>query len=446
MKKLKRILAVVLLAGVAIFPADTIQSYDFEENEDYYRTLCASPTSNREDQNACIEFQQYLKDKISNLENEITDLQFNIESAKEDLAKFDEEISKYEDLIAQNESEIADSESKITALNEQIEEKEKNIEKRYQIVVDRMLEEQPTLGTNMYIDFIMGAKDLVDMIRIMEGINRITENDRLLLEELQKEKEDLEFDRNEVNRIKEEQELRLEENQALLVNAEKLKEQQTAAIEEFQRQEAELTAAKRKIPDPSQVQGNVLIPPVDENGNVDIPDFDGNTGFIRPVANSYISHGTWAYNSGGLHLGVDYAANNGSPIYAPADALVVATYDACGNTGASACGLVWGTGNMVHLITQSNGTTYAMSFFHMYPGSVAVRPSIEPIKQGQQIGAVGNSGNSYGSHCHVEVFNLGTMSVAEAAEKFKQNLDLSWGAGWSTAGAWPRIRPETVFP
>lgn len=447
MKKIGRIILTVLMGAALFIPVNELQATDFSEDEDYYSSLCSAPTSNREDQQLCIEYKEYLNNKISNIDSEIEQMQFNIETAKEDLYKMEAEIKVYTDEIKGYEATITKIENDIVKLDTDIKEKEESIEKRHKLVEDRMLEEQPTVGTNVYIEFLMGANDFVDMIRIMDGINRITERDRLLIEELQAEKDALEFTKEEQGRLRSQIEVLLKESEKSLETANALKAQQEDAIVKFQEQEALLAAAKRSIPDPSQMEGSLYVPPKDENGDVvSPPEFETNTNFIRPV-NGIISHGTWAYASGGLHLGADYAAPNGTPIFAPADGIIVVTYDGCGNEGASACSVpgMWGSGNMVHLITQSNGTTYAMSFFHMYPGSVLVAPG-QVVSQGQQIGSVGNSGNSYGSHCHVEVFNLGSMTVAEAVNKISARPDMSWGAGWDTAAKAPRIRPESVFP
>jgi len=75
------------------------------------------------------------------------------------------------------------------------------------------------------------------------------------------------------------------------------------------------------------------------------------------------------------------------------------------------------------------------------------------VTQGQQLGAVGHTGNSTGPHCHVEVFNLGSMSVETAVAQFSYSADFAWGCGWRTEstscdakGAAPcRERPEKFF-
>ena len=64
-----------------------------------------------------------------------------------------------------------------------------------------MVGEQAAVGTNMYIDMIMGSKDLQEMMRTMEGLQRITESDEEQIESLNKEKEALNQQKSEQKRL-----------------------------------------------------------------------------------------------------------------------------------------------------------------------------------------------------------------------------------------------------
>ena len=56
-----------------------------------------------------------------------------------------------------------------------------------------MKDDQAYIGTNMSLEIVMGAQDLTDMVRKMDGLRRIDEADqkeiKIILEE--KEKQDL---------------------------------------------------------------------------------------------------------------------------------------------------------------------------------------------------------------------------------------------------------------
>ena len=92
------------------------------------------------------------------------------------------------------------------------------------------------------------------------------------------------------------------------------------------------------------------------------------------------------YKTTKFHAGLDFAAPQGTPIYATANG----TVETAGNTGN-------GYGN--HVLIH-NGYGYATLFGHMF--KIKVHPG-EKVKRGEVIGWVGNTGKSTGPHCHYEV-------------------------------------------
>jgi murein DD-endopeptidase MepM/ murein hydrolase activator NlpD len=90
------------------------------------------------------------------------------------------------------------------------------------------------------------------------------------------------------------------------------------------------------------------------------------------------------------HMGLDFTAPIGTPIYATADGVVK---DAGFNTG--------GFGNRVVI---GHGFGYETLYGHMYKIKARVG---EKVKRGEVIGYVGNTGKSTGPHCHYEVHRSG---------------------------------------
>lgn len=110
--------------------------------------------------------------------------------------------------------------------------------------------------------------------------------------------------------------------------------------------------------------------------------------FIWPVP-GYRSISRWANlnrNSPGYHRGVDIAAPYGTPIYAADSGTVVAVVH-----------MHYSWGNYVQI---DHGNGYKTLYAHM--SSFAVELG-DTVTQGQVIGYVGNTGNSYGNHCHLEM-------------------------------------------
>ena len=96
------------------------------------------------------------------------------------------------------------------------------------------------------------------------------------------------------------------------------------------------------------------------------------------------------YKTVKMHAGLDFAAPQGTPIYATADGVVKIS----GNTGN-------GYGN--HVVV-GHGYGYETLYGHMV--RVKARPG-ESVKRGEVIGWVGSTGKSTGPHCHYEVHKYG---------------------------------------
>lgn len=96
------------------------------------------------------------------------------------------------------------------------------------------------------------------------------------------------------------------------------------------------------------------------------------------------------YKDRRAHLGMDFTAPHGTPIYATADGVIT---DAGFNTG--------GFGNRVVI---NHGNSYETLYGHMYRIKARVG---QRVKRGEVIGYVGNTGKSSGPHCHYEVHRYG---------------------------------------
>jgi murein DD-endopeptidase MepM/ murein hydrolase activator NlpD len=90
-----------------------------------------------------------------------------------------------------------------------------------------------------------------------------------------------------------------------------------------------------------------------------------------------------------FHRGLDISARRGTPVYAPADGVVVFA----GRNG--------GLGKTIRI---SHGFGFTTVYGHLH--EMKVEPGRE-VKRGDEIGTVGNSGRSTGSHLHYEVHEDG---------------------------------------
>jgi murein DD-endopeptidase MepM/ murein hydrolase activator NlpD len=112
---------------------------------------------------------------------------------------------------------------------------------------------------------------------------------------------------------------------------------------------------------------------------------------LNRIASGFGSRIDPVYKTVKFHYGLDFAAPQGTPIYATADGTVTTA----GNTGN-------GYGNYVVI---NHGYGYETLYGHMV--RVKARNG-QSIKRGEVIGWVGSTGKSTGPHCHYEVHKYGT--------------------------------------
>lgn len=116
------------------------------------------------------------------------------------------------------------------------------------------------------------------------------------------------------------------------------------------------------------------------------PVVSGNGQFTNPCPGAYVSS-TFGYRDfdGAFHKGLDLAAGEGTPTYAAAAGTVVTA------------GWSDSAGNWV-VINHGNGLTTK----YMHHSAICVSEG-QTVSKGQQIGYVGNTGNSFGAHLHFQV-------------------------------------------
>lgn len=137
------------------------------------------------------------------------------------------------------------------------------------------------------------------------------------------------------------------------------------------------------------------------DGECELPTNQSNASgnFAYPVDRQYEISSPFGPRWGTEHQGVDFAAPQGSPIYAFAAGTVVDARD----TGVA------GFGGWVVIDHEIEGKKVSTVYGHQDPGGNLVKAG-ETVKAGQQIAKVGNSGQSTGPHLHFEVWDGGRLS------------------------------------
>lgn len=434
---------------------------NFEGNEEAWLNKCSVAQETEAAAQQCAAFKEYyaglsssLEGEVSSLNKKIASIQSNIEEITSVMKQLQSVIDQLDKKIKINEANIRTIEGQIVKLNGEIKKKQKDIDQRNKIITDRMLDEQAVTGTNVDVEVIMGSKDLVDMIRKVDGLQRITDSDQIEIKKLQKDKAELDHQKSEKNRLKADIEAKKAENEKDKKETENVQKQKKELLKEYRKQEAELNEKMRSTQvNIESIQNNMININTSVAGKLD---FSGNGALMMPVRGGSVSTGTWYYPGGGVHLGLDMAAPIGTQIVAPADGIILYANNPVPTNGGylgNWSGYPAGGGNSIHMLTQAGGTTYAISFFHMSNEGFAVSAGTQ-VKKGQLLGLTGNSGNTSGPHCHIEVINLGNMSISSAISQFRSSADFAWGCGWGNgalsrtcgaSGAPCREKPENIF-
>ncbi len=431
-------------------------TYDFASNEVYYSNLCSSYDA-RNHRTECLAFQQYINNKALNAQKQLEAIQKDIKNISANISKYAAQLTNYNAQVVKLEADIAALETSITESEATIVKLQGQIVQR-EIVVDgingevkkRMQNMQSFASLNGYIDFIMGANDFTDLIRRVEGINDITKFDKTQMEMLNEQIRLLNVDKAEVVRQKEAllmNKANVETNKTTVLG---LKEAAALILTEFQKQEAALEAMENQVAaDLSATQA--ALKAISKALNAIAP----SPGWSSPFQSRFrVAGGTWYYQgTSSTHLGADLTASIGTNLYAVANGVVLYSVDACPTVGylGNKCGYPGSSfgGNQVYLMVNVNNKSYAIRYLHLQSGSPADPGMI--VKPGDIVGRVGSSGNSSGSHLHIEIIYLGTNTVAYYANRWRG--DLAFGAGWTLANrcdfngynAPCRLRPENVF-
>ncbi|WP_295563251.1 murein hydrolase activator EnvC [uncultured Holdemanella sp.] len=431
-----------------------VSAEDYSNTEAWY-AKCSQAQTSESGIKACQGFQEYQKNRRQDLQKNIESYNSSIASLQNDTSKMEKLAKEQKDLVANLQTQISEKEKSIELIEKNIEElddkieaKESEIEAWNDQIETRMKNEQTTIGTNMIIDLIMGSDSLSDMLRRISGVERITEDDQSQIKKLNKLKKELVLHQDEQKRLDKDAKNQKTELESQKQQATELEESYNTLVEQYQKQIAQLEAEKRS----AQVDMNSIrdfVISTNFSGSI-----ESVSGFVFPVQGGSKSAGTWAYPGGGLHLGLDWAAPIGTVVVAPASGVILYAAAPVGsNTGylGNWSGYPAGGGNTIEMLCNVNGTLYAISFAHLSQ-NIYVSAG-QSVSQGQTIALSGNSGNSSGAHTHVEVYNLGSMSVSDAVARFSSGADFAWGTGWSgtstscEAGkAAPcRERPEKFF-
>ncbi|MGL6057271.1 MAG: murein hydrolase activator EnvC family protein [Culicoidibacterales bacterium] len=307
------------------------------------------------------------------------------------------EIDAYQATIDSLVQQTVELEAKIIELEASIEEKQT-------ILRERLVDMQLRVKTNQLLEFIVNSDSLTDLLSRAQSIQQLNEYDYTLIKEIEAQQAEVEAHKAVIVQAKQEAEsLR---NQAV--------ERQNAQAEVIATLQAERQALAQEILGTQGIVDSLSVSAEDiaaqmailesyaalqnqttedtssQAGSNEIPQASG---FYRPTSGvvtlPYMST-EYPYSAARPHLGIDYGAAEGTPVVAVTDGVVIqASY---GDNG--------GYGNMIVISHNVNGTPMVSIYGHLSSISVSAG---QTISGGEYIGAVGNTGQSFGAHLHIEL-------------------------------------------
>ncbi|MGD6842934.1 murein hydrolase activator EnvC family protein [Bacillus infantis] len=372
--------------------------------------------------------------KINSADSEINRLQGEQDQVSKELERLSLSISDTETKIKEKTEQIAATKEEIEKLKAEIVVITDRINKRNEMLKDRARSFQENGGMVSYLDVLMGAQNFSDFIdrvgavaTIVEAdqdILREHEADKKLLEEtqakveselasLEKMRTDLEAMKKQLDAQKAEknklmaslknqeehkhaEKLNLEEENELLaaqeaaikqaIELEKKHQAELARQAELERQRRAAAAAAAAAAKKNSSAGSSSNSSGGGGGPVSsAPSISGGN-FTKPAA-GVVTSGL-GQRWGSFHAGVDIAKSGTVPVVAAANGVVIRSYYSSSY------------GNVVFISHSIEGQVYTTVYAHLSSRSIGTGAT---VSKGQQIGIMGNTGDSQGQHLHFEL-------------------------------------------
>ena len=351
----------------------------------------------------------------------------------------DTKILDTEVKVAEVLSQIELTTTEIERLRASIEALVIKIEERDALLKERIRAVQVSGGSVSYIDVLLGANSFVDFIDRFSAVNTLMEADRSILEEQANDKRALEEQRASVEKKLKEQEARKAQLVELKASLDAQKNSKNTLIDQLEVEQSKLTEQKEGLEDhldevlnvSQDVQNKITAEQVriaeiarkaaeekkrqeaaerqrqaDAESQRRSQSKQSTSGSNTYTAAPAVSSGSWTKPASGTftssygsrihpisgvrktHYGIDIANSTGTTTVSAADGIV------------SYAGPFSTYGNVVMVTHSIDGQTITSLYAHLSRIGVGVGQS---VSKGQQIGAIGTTGNSTGPHLHFEI-------------------------------------------
>ena len=355
--------------------------------------VCAATKSELQNQSNDLQNKiNQTKDEISDVQSELSDTMKQIQSLIAQIAEYQDEIDDLDSQISELEDSIAETEVKLN-------EAEAKYQKQEELLKERLVAMYEA-GQTSYLDVLLSSEDIADFIAKYYMISEIAEYDTELLDQMEKNKNEIKAAKDSLEESKEQVETIKANKKATQDSLKASQATKQGYVNELSEDEQELKDELEQYEaDKRAVQNELAAIAARESSNNGVVYSGGEPssyGYIFPIpglGKSNINNRNYPSYPG--HTGVDININVVGKSVVAVKSGTVEISTALRNSN----GTYRSYGEYV-VINHHDGTMTL--YAHMLSGSRTVSVGQE-VSQGQVIGTVGSTGNSTGPHLHFEV-------------------------------------------
>ena len=352
------------------------------------------------------EIDRLAKEK-ADTEEYVTALDKKIQIIRDQLNALNKQASELQSSINQVEQSIASNEAQMQEIQNEIDAKQAEFDKIYSEYCQR-LRAMYVSGHASNLEVLLTSSDISAILTRSEMIRSISRRDSNTLneltkkmEEIEKDKAELEIKRIELNENKEKLQTQKEELNANISQVSSSKAELDSQIAEANAAMARIKSETRKYYEKIEdnnaeiqsIRATILANNKPSSGGGSGGSGGGGSGRLGyPTSSRTISAGFPNYPGGSYHGGVDFPVPSGSNIYAADSGTVIIAKNLNYSYG--------------HYLVIDHGNGLSTLYAHNTTLLVGVGAH---VNKGQVIALSGSTGNSTGPHCHFEVLLNGNQ-------------------------------------
>lgn len=229
MKNIKKLFLICfsIIEINGLFLINNVSAIEFKGQEDKYMNLCSSENLSNSNKSTCEDFSKYLKNENNSLKSQLNDKKKEVEETSYSINSIQSELSSLISQIDSKNQEIKFTENQIKTLEDDI--KIKN-----QLVKDRLYAMQGINNTNSLIEFVFGSDNFTDFFSRLDSVNELAKNDKEIIEDVMKQKEELNVQKNNLKLAKQNIETQKKQQETLKKQYEDLLNKQKQDISDNQ--------------------------------------------------------------------------------------------------------------------------------------------------------------------------------------------------------------------